>query len=316
LIFAALSSPSSFAAKSTTLDLNATAAFAPMGVFQSIEFETNATSGMTSWNKAKRKLSAEAANYKACDAGSTKCPSQLRDWRDKLGQWSTLSPRAKLIQVNRFANAAIAYTDDRKAFRSADYWATPLESLKGRGDCEDYVLLKYASLRSLGFAEDQLRIVIVNDLKAGLGHAVLSVKTAEGTFILDNQDNRVLRHDSITRYAPVYSVNAKSRWINIATRDLKKRRVAPVVLVASMAELGDVLPAAAAPKFTSQTALPKLRIDIERAKPMASRLQAVAAISLLHQSLSVVERVEPTPASANWAFLLEPVKVFLAALSI
>ena len=221
-----------------------------MGVFQSIEFETNATSGMASWNKAKRKLSAEAANYKACDAGSSKCPAQLRDWRSRLGQWSKLSPRAKLIQVNRFANAAIAYTDDRRAFRSADYWATPLESLKGHGDCEDYVLLKYASLRSLGFAEDQLRIVIVNDLKAGIGHAVLSVKTADGTFILDNQDNRVLRHDSIMRYAPVYSVNAKGRWINIATRDLKKRKVAPVMLVASANELGDVLPAAAAPQVT------------------------------------------------------------------
>ncbi len=43
----------------------------------------------------------------------------------------------------------------------------------------------------------------------------------EGTFILDNQDNRVLRHDTVARYAPVYSINAKSRWINIATRALK-----------------------------------------------------------------------------------------------
>ena len=231
------------AAKSPNIAENVKTAFAPAGVFQSLEFETNATTGLANWNNAKRKLSAEAASYKACDAGQASCPPQLREWRSKLGQWRGLSAKAKLILVNRFANAAISYTDDRKAFHSRDYWATPLESLKGRGDCEDYVLLKYASLRSLGFAEDQLRIVIVNDLKAGLGHAILSVKINTETFILDSQDNRVLRHDSIQRYAPIYSINAKGRWINIATRDLKRSKVAPVMLVASNAELGDMLPA-------------------------------------------------------------------------
>jgi predicted transglutaminase-like cysteine proteinase len=289
------------AAKSTTLDLNATAAFAPMGVFQSIELETNATTGMASWNKAKRQLSAEAASYKACDAGSSTCPAQLRNWRNMLGQWSKLSQRAKLIQVNRFANTAIAYTDDRKAFRSADYWATPLESLKGRGDCEDYVLLKYASLRSLGFAEDQLRIVIVKDLKAGLGHAVLSVKTAGGTFILDNQDNRVLRHDSIVRYAPVYSVNAKGRWINIATRDLKKRKIAPVVLVASARELGEVLPA-----------LGKLNMGSLPTK--RARLSATGAIALMN--VPEVSQVISKPAATlfeKWAGYLIPIAALLAS---
>jgi predicted transglutaminase-like cysteine proteinase len=309
------------AAKSITLDQNATAAFAPTGVFQSIELETNATSGLANWNKAKRKLVAEAASYKACDTGSTKCPSHLRDWRDKLGQWSHLTPRAKLIQVNRFANAAIGYTDDRKAFRSADYWATPLESLKGRGDCEDYVLLKYASLRSLGFTENQLRIVIVNDLKAGIGHAVLSVKVGAENYILDNQDNRVLRHDSITRYAPVYSVNTKGRWINIATRDLKRRRVAPVVLVASNTELGDVLPAAAASHVASIVPKPIFKklhvVALEKEQPLKFRMQAVAAISMLHQSVSVAEReleifVKPPTVLQRWTEYLAPLVKLLS----
>ncbi len=317
-MFAAVTTTSAFAAKSTTLDLNATASFAPMGVFQSIELETNATTGLANWYKAKRKLSIEAASYKACDAGSAKCPAQLREWRSKLGQWSTLSAKAKLIQVNRFANAAIDYTDDRKAFRSADYWATPLESLRGRGDCEDYVLLKYVSLRSLGFAEDQLRIVIVNDLMAGIGHAVLSVKVKNENYILDNQDNRVLRHDSIMRYAPVYSVNAKGRWINIATRDLKKRRTAPVVLVASNAELGEVLPAAAPSRVALATPKPTLKkLRIATALPMQQlrfRMQAIAAVSLLHQSVSIAERepqyipAQPRPTTfERWATLVSPI---------
>ena len=310
-MFAAVTTTPAFAAKTTTLDPNTSAAFAPMGVFQSIELETNATTGLANWYKAKRKLSIEAASYKACDAGSAKCPAQLREWRSKLGQWSTLSAKAKLIQVNRFANAAIDYTDDRKAFRSADYWATPLESLKGRGDCEDYVLLKYASLRSLGFAEDQLRIVIVNDLKAGIGHAVLSVKIKNENYILDNQDNRVLRHDSITRYAPVYSVNTKGRWINIATRDLKKRRTAPVVLVASNAELGEVLPAAAPRKTANKLPKPAVIQLVSAEQPIKFRLQAVAAIAMLHQSVSVAAREpevfeKPTSVMQRWAEYLAP----------
>jgi hypothetical protein len=176
-------------------------------------------------------------------------------------------------------------------------------------------LLKYASLRALGFVEDQLRIVILNDLKSGLGHAVLSVKTASGTFILDNQDNRVLRHDSIKHYAPVYSVNAKGRWINIATRDLKKRKVAPVVLVASAAELGDVLPAAAS--FEMAKVIPKPTFKKARnvgymfAQPIRSRLQAVAAISLMYQSMSVAEHetkifAKPPTVLQRWTEFFTP----------
>ena len=265
-------------------------------MFQSIELETNATTGLANWNRAKRKLAAETSIYKACDNGSSECPPQLRDWRNKLKLWRALSQNAQLLQVNHFGNAAIAYTDDSKVFHAPDYWATPSESLKGRGDCEDYVLLKYASLRSLGFAEDQLRVVVVNDLKSGLGHAILSVRINSENYILDNQDNRVLRHDSIARYAPVYSVNAKGRWINIATRDLKRRKIAPVMLVAGNAELGEVLPAAAprlrktAKRRPKSEFKPLATIDSALAKPIKFRLQAVAAISLLHQSVSVSER--------------------------
>jgi predicted transglutaminase-like cysteine proteinase len=236
---------------------NATA-IAPVGVFQSLEFETNATQGLGNWVGARKRLAAESALYKACDTGIETCPPKLRLWRESLAKWKGLSDKAKLINVNRFANSAIRYVDDRKAFRKADYWASPAESLRGRGDCEDYVLLKYVSLLSLGFREDQLRVVIVNDLAKGIGHAVLSVRTTSGTFILDNQDQRVLRHDTIARYAPVYSVNGKGRWINIATQALKTRKVEPVMLVASLAELGEIAPAAStATKDANRHKVPK-----------------------------------------------------------
>ncbi len=69
------------------------------------------------------------------------------------------------------------YADDKSNYKTADYWATPPQSLRGRGDCEDYALLKYATLRDLGFPERDLRIIIVNDLRKGIGHAVVSVRS-------------------------------------------------------------------------------------------------------------------------------------------
>jgi predicted transglutaminase-like cysteine proteinase len=266
---------------------NSAAAFAPNGVFHSLEFETNATTGIDSWRKFSSRLAKEHASYRACDAGQPACPPALRAWRAKLADWATLSPRAKLIHVNRWANAALRYTEDSSNYQSADHWATPSQSLQGRGDCEDYALLKYATLRELGFAEQNLRIVVVNDLHKRIGHAVLSVRTAGGVFILDNQDSRVLRHDSIARYAPIYSINANTRWINIATRDLKPRKTPPVLLLASADEL--MLPATQSTMAASATAepviLPVLKPQLAKATaagaPWRQRLSATATAALL-----------------------------------
>lgn len=279
------------AAKAVFLQPAPVVALGPTGVFQSLEFATNATAGLGSWKSVQSRIVHETKVYRTCDEAGGSCPSSLRAWRAGLAAWRGLSPKAKLIQVNRFVNAAIAYTDDRAAFRKADYWATPAESLKGRGDCEDYALLKYVSLRELGFRDDELRIVVVKDLRKGIGHAVLSVRLASGTFILDNQDSRVLRHDSIARYAPIYSINAGGRWINIPTQNLKTH-TEPAALVATAEELGEttqtaaaaeapapVLPAATPPQSTLQAAITKpvfVPVSIAAREPDANPARPIA----------------------------------------
>ncbi len=207
---AASFSPATAAPKATAGSVQQVA-FAPTGIFQSLEFETNATAGIDGWRSFFKRLAKEEASLEACTSDAVACPPTLRAWRGRLESWRTLTPRAKLIQVNRWANAVIHYGSDAAIYKLADHWATPGQSLLGRGDCEDYALLKYATLRALGFDENNLRIVVVNDLTKGIGHAVLSARTDEGTFILDNQDSRVLRHDTVSRYAPVYSINATGR---------------------------------------------------------------------------------------------------------
>lgn len=192
-------------------------------MFGSLEFKTNATRGIAEWQRVQKQMSGEEKLYADCDAGLATCPSYLRDWRRNLKSWSSVKETQQLELINSWVNRTIRYTEDANAFGQSDYWASPKVSLKGRGDCEDYVIAKYASLKALGFGDDRMRIVIVTDTRKKIGHAVLSVRTADGVYILDNQNLRPVLHQQISYYAPVYSINAAGRWINIATRQIKSQ---------------------------------------------------------------------------------------------
>lgn len=195
----------------------------PFGIFGSLEFKTNATTGMGQWTSVRQRMAKEQSLYSKCDAGDAACPAPLAAWRKNIKTWATASKSDQLSLVNSWVNQKIRYTDDKAVYKQADYWASPAQSLKGRGDCEDYAIAKYASLKALGFADDQLRIVIVNDTRKNIGHAILSVRTAQGIYILDNQNQWPMLHQKIAYYAPVSSFNANGRWINIATRQIKSQ---------------------------------------------------------------------------------------------
>jgi predicted transglutaminase-like cysteine proteinase len=93
-----------------------------------------------------------------------------------------------LYQVNSYVNHKIAPVSDQDLYGEPERWAYPTDA----GDCEDYVLLKKRFLEGLGFAADALLITVVLD-ENGDGHAVLSVTTDGGDFVLDNRRNNVMR---------------------------------------------------------------------------------------------------------------------------
>jgi predicted transglutaminase-like cysteine proteinase len=68
----------------------------------------------------------------------------------------------------------------------ADYWTVP----RRQGDCEDYVLLKRKRLMALGWPASALLITVVRD-ERGDGHAVLTARTQQGDFILDNKTDEI-----------------------------------------------------------------------------------------------------------------------------
>jgi predicted transglutaminase-like cysteine proteinase len=101
-----------------------------------------------------------------------------------------LSPKAweDMVKVNTWANENIQPITDLEHWGVVEQWDYPDD---GKGDCEDYVLLKRRMLMQAGWPREALLITVVRD-KKGDGHAVLTVKTNRGEFILDNQEPEIL----------------------------------------------------------------------------------------------------------------------------
>ena len=93
----------------------------------------------------------------------------------------------ELDQVNGRINRSITAERDLKHYGIADYWTLPTD---GKGDCEDYALLKQHELIRLGWPSSALLMTIVKDEK-GEGHAVLTARTTAGDFILDNKVDEI-----------------------------------------------------------------------------------------------------------------------------
>src|SRR5918911_716414 len=88
----------------------------------------------------------------------------------------------ELDRVNRAVNRTIRPTTDQELYHVAERWTYPVTA----GDCEDYVLLKRKILMRHGWPEEALLITVVKDPK-GEGHAVLTIRSNRGDYILDNQ---------------------------------------------------------------------------------------------------------------------------------
>lgn len=89
---------------------------------------------------------------------------------------------SELDEVNRNVNRAIKPATDMEIYGVSEYWTLPND----RGDCEDYALLKQKILAERGWPMSALLITVVRDEK-GEGHALLTVRTAQGDFLLDNK---------------------------------------------------------------------------------------------------------------------------------
>ncbi|WP_371365802.1 cysteine protease LapG [Pseudomonas sp. QL9] len=141
---------------------------------------------------------------------------RIRDWGELLERSQNLDESAKLKAANDFFNASLAFRDDMSVWHQTDYWATPIEALyKGAGDCEDYAIAKYVTLRQLGIPSDKLRITYVKALRLNQAHMVLTYYATPGgePLVLDNLIPQIRPASQRSDLLPVYAFNAEGLWL-------------------------------------------------------------------------------------------------------
>lgn len=149
--------------------------------------------------------------------------SQLAaEWGRLITDLALLSEADKLRRVNDFVNQRISFEDDTVVWGQKDHWATPGELFsRGRGDCEDYTIAKYYSLREAGMSASKLRLVYVRAMQSVNGeqqiqaHMVLayfSAATSEPV-ILDNLVPLILPASKRADLVPVFSFNSNGLWL-------------------------------------------------------------------------------------------------------
>lgn len=145
-------------------------------------------------------------------------------WQQLLATQKQLSDVERLEVVNQFFNRQLRYEEDIDLWHEVDYWATPIQSLiKGAGDCEDYAIAKYFSLRRLGIPADKLRITYVKALRQNRAHMVLTYYSSPDAMplVLDSLIDAIKPASQRTDLLPVYAFNGEGLWLTGAAGNKK-----------------------------------------------------------------------------------------------
>ncbi len=161
---------------------------------------TMATGGMTSQ---------PIGHYEFCRANSDECAIRTRR-HGPLALTDAL--RETILAINAAVNAAVKPMSDFDIYGRDEVWAYPDQ---GVGDCEDYVLEKRRQLSAVGVSLSNLLITVVRK-PDGEGHAVLTLRTDKGDFILDNLNDELrLWYETGYRYLKRQSSEHTGRWVTL-----------------------------------------------------------------------------------------------------
>ena len=141
---------------------------------------------------------------------------RLLAWQALIQSENSQTDFAKLKKVNEFFNQ-FEFISDALHWQKEDYWATPIEFLASDGgDCEDFALAKYFTLKKLGIEEAKLNMTYVKALELNQAHMVVTYyeKPAAEPLVLDNLIETIELASKRTDLLPVFSFNGSSLWIS------------------------------------------------------------------------------------------------------
>lgn len=155
-----------------------------------------------------------------------------RAWQTMLETLKTMSSDVdKLNHVNRFFDEFLRYRTDDQNYGVKDYWAPLGETLaRGTGDCEDYAIAKYITLRLAGVDDQKLRLIYVKAQIGGPRSPVYEAHMVLGYYatpeseplILDSLVSLVQKASMRTDLKPVFSFNSEGLWAGLNVKSNSK----------------------------------------------------------------------------------------------
>ena len=141
---------------------------------------------------------------------------RVESWQELIKTSQDLTEDEKLNAVNSFFNANVLFIDDLALWGKEDYWATPLQTLvTNGGDCEDFSIAKYFTLREMGVPDESMRLTYVKALELNQAHMVLTYYPSPESepLVLDNLIAEIKPSDEREDLLPVYSFNGDGLWL-------------------------------------------------------------------------------------------------------
>lgn len=181
-------------------------------LFGSVELRFDDERKIKAWSSVYDRFLGDVNSLKSC-LNSTCADLVLSSWARELRPLQNLPKYQKIAAVNNLVNRR-SYADDRRNYGRSDYWASPREFLTKGGDCEDYAILKFASLLALGVRDQDMRLV-VGRLSTGTPHAFLATHVGAQEYILDNRQSQIYLTQNRNDYIPKYSMNLSNRWSHV-----------------------------------------------------------------------------------------------------
>lgn len=160
-------------------------------------------------------LSQKVLDYVADKYGS-RARNRLLDWETLMESNKHKSEAAKLKMVNDFFNR-MKFVSDQRHWGKEDYWATPVEFLATKGgDCEDFSIAKYFTLKEMGVPVKKMLITYVKAIKLNQAHMVLTYYETPDSepLVLDNLIGKIKLASKRKDLVPVYSFNADGLWLS------------------------------------------------------------------------------------------------------
>jgi predicted transglutaminase-like cysteine proteinase len=142
--------------------------------------------------------------------------SRLVEWEELIRQDRSSTDRDKLKKVNNFFNSRIRFASDMDVWGVQDYWATPIEFIcKNAGDCEDFAIAKYFTLKAMGIADEKLRITYVKAIQLNVHHMVLTYYSDPEAepLVLDNLVDSINPASKRTDLVPIFGFNGSGLWM-------------------------------------------------------------------------------------------------------